>query len=90
MSSIANSSLVNSYSSLTSSPARATAKAVHGGWLGKLVAKILTEIEVRRAMRQISAFDDAMLRDIGLDRGGLEHPLRHGAAPLDARCELGR
>lgn len=43
-------------------------------WLHKLVL----EIEIRRALRQISTFDDVMLHDIGLDRGGLEHPLRHG------------
>jgi uncharacterized protein YjiS (DUF1127 family) len=50
------------------------------GLLGTLLAKALFEVEMRRALREIERFDDMMLRDIGLDRGGLEHPLRYGVA----------
>jgi len=53
------------------------------GALRWLVEKVLLELEVRRALREIGRFDDQMLRDIGLDRGGLEHPLRHGVTEQD-------
>jgi len=78
MSTLANSSLPRSLGSFVPSSAAAAAKAVRRAWFGMLVEKILIELEVRREMRRLRAFDDAMLRDIGLSRGGLEHPLRHG------------
>jgi uncharacterized protein YjiS (DUF1127 family) len=85
--STANSSLARSFGSFVPQSAAAPAKTVRGAWLGKLVRKILIELEVRREMRRLSSFDDAMLRDIGLNRGGIEHPLRHGQAAAD---RLGR
>jgi uncharacterized protein YjiS (DUF1127 family) len=50
------------------------------GLLRSLIEKIAFELEVRRSLREIQGFDDKMLRDIGLQRGGIEHALRHGVA----------
>lgn len=57
-------------------PHRATAT----GLLVRLIEKIRFELEVRRSLREIQTFDDKMLRDIGLQRGGIEHVLRNGVA----------
>jgi len=50
------------------------------GLLSRLIEKIRFELEVRRSLREIQTFDDKMLRDIGLQRGGIEHALRNGVA----------
>ena len=46
--------------------------------LRELVAWALREIRLRRSMRELQSFDDAMLRDVGLDRSGVEDAVRHG------------
>jgi hypothetical protein len=48
--------------------------------LAWLVETIRFELEVRRSLREVEGFDDKMLRDIGLQRGGIEHALRHGVS----------
>jgi uncharacterized protein YjiS (DUF1127 family) len=48
--------------------------------LRELVAWGVREIRLRRSMRELSSFDDAMLRDVGLDRSGVEDAVRHGRA----------
>jgi len=50
------------------------------GLLSRLIEKIRFELDVRRSLREIQTFDDKMLRDIGLQRGGIEHALRNGVA----------
>ncbi len=55
------------------------------GLLRRLIAKIAFEFEVRRSLREIQGFDDKMLRDIGLQRGGIEHALRNGVAEAAMR-----
>jgi uncharacterized protein YjiS (DUF1127 family) len=48
------------------------------GVINALLVRLAEEISVRRTMRQLSSFDDAMLRDIGLDRGSVEGAVRFG------------
>ncbi len=36
------------------------------------------EWQLRRAIGQITALDEAMLHDLGLDRGGIENAVRYG------------
>lgn len=48
------------------------------GIIARLAAKVRFELRVRRDLRLLRSFDDAMLRDIGLQRSGIEHALRHG------------
>jgi uncharacterized protein YjiS (DUF1127 family) len=43
-----------------------------------LALALAEEIRLRRSLRQLSAFDDAMLHDIGVDRGSLEDAVRFG------------
>jgi uncharacterized protein YjiS (DUF1127 family) len=43
-----------------------------------LFGALLREIRIRRALRDVSTLDDAMLCDIGLSRGGIEDSVRHG------------
>jgi uncharacterized protein YjiS (DUF1127 family) len=64
--------------------------AAYGNLLSWLIAKICFELEVRRAMREVQSFDDQMLRDIGLPRGGIEHALRHGVMDASAEVTLRR
>ena len=45
--------------------------------LGRLVAN---EYRVRRATREMRTLDDRALRDLGLDRGVVEHAARFGRA----------
>lgn len=49
----------------------------------RLIEKIRFEIELRRSLREVESLNDAMLRDIGLQRGGLEYALRHGTIGAD-------
>jgi hypothetical protein len=44
------------------------------------VSRVAREIRIRRDLRRLSGLDDAMLRDIGLARGGLEGAVRCGRA----------
>ena len=43
-------------------------------------ARLAREIRMRRDLRRLSGLDDAMLRDIGITRGGLEGAVRFGRA----------
>jgi uncharacterized protein YjiS (DUF1127 family) len=42
------------------------------------IAGLIREYELRQAMRAIERLDDHALRDIGLDRGGVEGSVRQG------------
>lgn len=44
------------------------------------IANLAREIRIRRDLRLVSELDDAMLRDIGIARGGLEGAVRFGRA----------
>ena len=46
----------------------------------RLVRLIANEYRIRRATREMRALDDRTLRDLGLDRGGVEHAARFGRA----------
>lgn len=46
--------------------------------LGGIVSGLLTEWRLRRDIRSVEGFTDAMLQDIGLTRGGIEHAVRRG------------
>lgn len=64
-----------------------SAARVAGGLMRRLIEKVRFEVEVRRSLREVQGFDDKMLRDIGLQRGGIEHALRNGvvdAIPVEA------
>jgi uncharacterized protein YjiS (DUF1127 family) len=53
------------------------------GWVSR-------EFSVRRSMRQLGAFDDRMLRDIGIVRADIEGAVRRGHdAPSDATENIG-
>jgi len=43
-----------------------------------LLASLLHEIRIRRALREVSALDDAALHDIGISPGGIEDAIRCG------------
>ena len=45
-----------------------------------LVIDVASEYRIRRAEREMAALDEPTLRDLGLDRGGLEHAARFGRA----------
>ncbi len=70
-------SIVQSQTSFSLSGSRQ--RAVVSG-LRRLIEKIAFELEVRRSLREVQSFDDKMLQDIGLQRGGIEHALRNGVA----------
>ena len=72
------SSLAHPQTSLSLTPAHGT-RRVAGGLISRLIETIRFELEVRRSLREVQGFDDKMLRDIGLQRGGIEHALRNGA-----------
>lgn len=55
-------------------------KAATPGIVTRLVEKVRFELRVRRDLHLLNGFDDAMLRDIGLQRSGIEYALRHGKA----------
>jgi len=44
-------------------------------WLAAGLAK---ELAARRAMQSLASLDDRMLRDIGLERGQIDHAVRQG------------
>ena len=48
--------------------------------LAGLMAALMREIEIRRALREVSTLDDAMLHDIGIGPGGIEEAVRCGRA----------
>ena len=52
-----------------------TSKPSH---IRSLFAALRREIEIRRALREVSALDDAALHDIGLSQGNLEDAVRCG------------
>ena len=74
------SSIAHSQTAFSLSPASQSHRAIAVGLLRRLFEKIAFELEVRRSLREVQGFDDKMLRDIGLQRGGIEHALRHGVA----------
>jgi uncharacterized protein YjiS (DUF1127 family) len=43
-----------------------------------LFASLRREIEIRRALREVSSLDDEMLHDIGLTPGNIEDSIRCG------------
>ena len=43
-----------------------------------LMAALMREIEIRRALREVSTLDDAMLHDIDISPGGIEEAVRCG------------
>jgi uncharacterized protein YjiS (DUF1127 family) len=47
-------------------------------WLGRLLAAVAQERQLRRDLRAVKALDDHLLRDIGLDRARLETSVRTG------------
>jgi uncharacterized protein YjiS (DUF1127 family) len=59
-----------------------------------LAARLAKELAVRRAMRSLASLDDRMLRDIGLERGQIDHAVRMGRQSAkrldDARSDLMR
>ncbi len=69
--------IVHSQASFSLSGSRK--RAVASG-MRRLIEKIAFELEVRRSLREVQGFDDKMLQDIGLQRGGIEHALRNGVA----------
>jgi uncharacterized protein YjiS (DUF1127 family) len=57
---------------------RAAEAAIGQSWWMRLMRTIVDAYRVRRAMTQMSALDNRMLRDLGLDRAGIEHAVRFG------------
>ena len=55
--------------------------------IGRFVAHLVTEWQVRRDLRRLEMLDAHMLHDIGLTGGGLEDAVRHGR-PRDRRARL--
>jgi uncharacterized protein YjiS (DUF1127 family) len=57
-----------------------------------LVAALSQELAARRAMHSLASLDDRMLRDIGLERGQIDHAVRQGRQAAkrldDARSDL--
>jgi len=74
------SSIAHSQTSFSLNRSQPSHRGVAVGLVGRLIEKIRFELEVRRSLREVQGFDDKMLRDIGLQRGGIEHALRNGIA----------
>jgi len=59
-----------------------------------LAAELAKELAARRAMHALASLDDRMLRDIGLERGQIDHAVRQGRQAAkrvdDARSDLMR
>lgn len=70
------STLVQSSAAFVRTPAGRNAAAP--GIFARAVAKFVFEMRVRRDLNLLRSFDDAMLRDIGLQRSGIEHAVRYG------------
>jgi uncharacterized protein YjiS (DUF1127 family) len=83
------SSVTHSQTSLSINPTYG-ARQVAGGLIRRLIEKVRFELEVRRSLREVQGFDDKMLRDIGLQRGGIEHALRNGSLDMIAGKALRR
>jgi uncharacterized protein YjiS (DUF1127 family) len=83
------SSIAHAQTSLSNNPASG-AWHVASGLVRRLIEKVRFEFEVRRSLREVQGFDDNMLRDIGLQRGGIEHALRNGVSELAMRDLMGR
>ena len=49
-----------------------------GSRLGRMIASVVTEWKVRRAMRVLGSMDERMLRDIGINRDQIWYVARHG------------
>ena len=43
-----------------------------------LIAALMREIEIRRALRAVGALDEAALHDMGISPGGIEEAVRCG------------
>jgi uncharacterized protein YjiS (DUF1127 family) len=83
------SSIAHTQTSLSLNPAYG-ARHVAGGLIRRLIETIRFELEVRRSLREVQGFDDKMLRDIGLQRGGIEHAIRNGVSEIALRDLTGR
>jgi len=57
---------------------RAAEAVVGPSWWMRLMRAIVDAYRVRRAMAQMRALDDRMLRDLGVNRAGIEHAVRFG------------
>jgi uncharacterized protein YjiS (DUF1127 family) len=47
-------------------------------WVRNLAQAVAREVAFRRAVRQVAELDDDMLKDVGIQRGGIEGALRFG------------
>lgn len=63
---------------LAQRPDLAAARAVP--W--RMLKAILAELAARRAADRLAGLDDRMLRDIGIERGQIQHATRHGRNAL--------
>ena len=63
---------------LSTAPLATRGQAGRGSWWARLVRAVVREYEARRTLRELELLENYMLRDIGLDRGGLEHAARFG------------
>ncbi len=63
-----------------------------GRLIGALIALVARDIRARRDMRRLSAFDDKMLRDIGISRPEIARVARFGRVPasLDRRQRVAK
>jgi uncharacterized protein YjiS (DUF1127 family) len=58
--------------------ASAPEAAAGPSWWARLVRVIADEYRIRRAMKELRMLDGRALRDLGLDRAGIEHVARFG------------
>jgi uncharacterized protein YjiS (DUF1127 family) len=57
---------------------RAVEATVGASWWMRLMRAMVDAYRIRRAMAQMRSLDDRMLRDLGLDRAGIEYAVRFG------------
>ena len=74
-------------SSIIESRASPTAGLITGprqllNLIKRLIAWIVWEWSIRRAINALMALDDRTLADIGLTRGAVEHVARYGRPPM--------